>query len=67
MGANGQTGRRVANLHLPPGERYFGSREAHGLTYRSCRESGQFTAIALHLAEQLQMDPAVVRRALKEL
>ena len=28
--------RRVAKLHLPSGSKYFGSREAYGLTYTSC-------------------------------
>jgi len=37
MDAGGQTGRRVANLHLPPGQSYFGSRKALGLTYLSRR------------------------------
>jgi hypothetical protein len=30
--------RRVGKLHLPPGARYFGCRDCHGLTYRSCQE-----------------------------
>jgi hypothetical protein len=30
--------RRAAKLYLPPGGRYFGSRDAYGLTYRSCQE-----------------------------
>ena len=67
VGADGRTGRRVAKLHLPPGERYFASRRAHGLTYRSCRESGQFRAISGRLAKQLQMDPVMLSRAMKEL
>jgi hypothetical protein len=33
--------RRVAKLYLPPGGKYFGSREGYGLTYRSCQESGE--------------------------
>jgi hypothetical protein len=31
---------RVAKLYLPPDAKQFGSREAHGLTYRSCQRSG---------------------------
>lgn len=33
--------RRVAKLYLPPGERYFGCRICHDLTYRSCQKSHQ--------------------------
>ena len=33
--------RRVAKLYLPSGNKYFGSREAYGLTYTSCQESGK--------------------------
>ena len=33
--------RRVAKLYLPPGGKYFGSREGYGLTYTSCQESGK--------------------------
>lgn len=38
---DGEPPRRVAKLYLPPGGKYFGSREAHGLTYASCQESGK--------------------------
>lgn len=31
-------GRRVANLYLPPGGKYFGCRHCYDLTYRSCKE-----------------------------
>jgi hypothetical protein len=33
--------RRVAKLYLPPGAKYFGCRECHDLTYRSCQEAHQ--------------------------
>lgn len=56
--------RRVAKLHLPPGGRYFGSRAAHGLTYASCQESGQFRGLFRRLAAELGTDEAGVRRAL---
>jgi hypothetical protein len=32
------TNRRVAKLYLPPGESRFASREAYGLSYRSCQQ-----------------------------
>jgi hypothetical protein len=31
---------RVAKLYLPPDATQFASRQAHGLTYRSCQQSG---------------------------
>lgn len=34
-----RTGRRVMRLHLPPGASAFACREAHGLAYRSQRET----------------------------
>ena len=30
--------RRVGNLYLPPGSKYFGCRHCYNLTYRSCKE-----------------------------
>ena len=33
--------RRVAKLYLPSGGKYFGSREAYGLTYTTCQVSGK--------------------------
>lgn len=33
--------RRVGKLNLPAGARYFGRRECHTLTYRSCQEAHQ--------------------------
>src|SRR5262249_22314716 len=34
--------RRVGTLHLPPTARYFGCRQCHHLTYRSCQESHKY-------------------------
>jgi hypothetical protein len=31
--------RRIGKLYLPPRARYFGCRNCHGLTYRSCQEA----------------------------
>ena len=59
--------RRVTKLHLPPGARYFGSRQAYRLTYESCRESGKFASLHRRLASELGMDAASVRRSLKRL
>jgi hypothetical protein len=42
--------RRVAKLYLPPGGKYFGSRQAHGLTYTSCQESGKYDGLFRRLA-----------------
>ena len=65
--ADGGPSRRVTKLHLPPGARYFGSREAYRLTYTSCRESGKFASLHRRLAADLGMDAASVRRSLKRL
>jgi hypothetical protein len=42
--------RRVAKLYLPSGGKYFGSREAYGLTYTSCQESGKNRELFRRLA-----------------
>jgi hypothetical protein len=42
--------RRVAKLYLPSGGKYFGSREAYGLTYTSCQESGKSRGLFRRLA-----------------
>lgn len=57
--------RRVANLHLPPGQRYFGSRDAYGLTYRSSQENGAHRGLFKRLAAQIGTDEASIRRALR--
>ena len=58
--------RRVAKLYLPPGAKYFGSREAYGLTYTSCQESGKFRRLFRDLALDTGMDEAAVRAALED-
>ena len=45
--------RRVAKLYLPPGGKYFGSRQAYGLTYTSCQESGKYEGLLRRLAAAL--------------
>ena len=45
--------RRVAKLYLPPGERYFGSREAYELPYTSCQESGKYNRLFASIRTQL--------------
>jgi hypothetical protein len=57
--------RRVAKLYLPQGGRYFGSRAACGLTYRSCQESGKFSGRFRELAAQMGTDEAMIRAVLK--
>jgi hypothetical protein len=59
--------RRVAKLYLPPGGKYFGSREAYRLTYTSCQESGKFDGLCRRLAVELGMDAAAVKSSLKRL
>ena len=58
--------RRVAKLYLPPGGKYFGSREAYGLTYTSCQESGRFNRLFRDLAADTGLDEASVRAALED-
>ena len=63
---DGKDARRVGKLHLPPGEVYFGSREAYGLTYRSSQESGRFKALLTSVARSMGTDEATVRKALNQ-
>jgi hypothetical protein len=53
----------VAKLYQPPGQVYFGSREAHALTYTSCQESHD--RLFRRLAAELGTSEATVRKALK--
>jgi hypothetical protein len=55
--------RRVAKLYLPPGQVYFGSREAYGLTYTSCQES--HGRLFRQIAAEIGTSEAAVRRALR--
>ena len=64
MRGGGGPSRPVAKSYLPPGSRYFDSREARGLTYTSCRESGKFRGLFRHLAAELEIDEAIIRTAL---
>jgi hypothetical protein len=57
--------RRAAKLYLPPGARHFGSRQAHGLTYQSCRESRHFSGLWRRIGERMGVDPSLARRAFK--
>jgi hypothetical protein len=57
--------RRVAKLYLPPGGKYFGSREGYGLTYTSCQESGKNRKFWTTLAADMGTDTRMVRRALR--
>lgn len=58
-------GSRAAKLYLPRGAQRFASRTAHGLTYRSCQESGRFAALYRHLAARLDLDEATIRALTK--
>jgi hypothetical protein len=44
--------RPVRVIFLPPGQRYFGSREAHGLNYRSQKESRSLSKLLDRLARE---------------
>ena len=52
---------------FPRGGRYFASREAYGITYQSCQESGKFNGLFRLLAANMGTDEAFIRRALKRL
>jgi hypothetical protein len=58
--------RRVAKLYLPSGGKYFGSREAYGLTYTSCQESGKYRRLFRDLALDTGLSEAAVRAALND-
>ena len=57
--------RRVGKLYLPSGQKYFGSRAGHDLTYTSCQESGKDRRFFSRLAEETGLDDEVVRRLLR--
>jgi hypothetical protein len=57
--------RRVAKLYLPSGCKYFGSREAYGLTYTSCQESGKSRGLFRRLAAEVGADEKAIIRLLK--
>ncbi len=58
--------RRVAKLYLPPGGKYFGSREGYGLTYTSCQESGKFNRLYASLGAEMGMDAKTIRWLLND-
>ena len=64
---DGKPPRRAAKLYLPPGGKYFGSRQAYGLTYTSCQESGKFNGLYQRLAADMGTEPSSIRLALKRL
>jgi hypothetical protein len=43
-------GRRVGKLYLPPGERRFGCRQCHALTYKSSQESHRYDRLCALMA-----------------
>lgn len=57
---------RVAKLYLPPGAKHFGSREGHGLTYKSCQASGKERGLFRHLAAATGMDEKTISQLLKD-
>ena len=54
----------MAKLYLPSGGKYFGSREAYGLTYTSCQERGKNRGLFRRLAAEMGTDEATIRAAL---
>jgi hypothetical protein len=45
--------RRVGKLYLPSGGKYFGNRQAYGLTYASCQKSRKNDSLLRRLAPAL--------------
>ena len=62
----GGPARRAGKLYLPPGGRYFGSRDAYTLTYTSCHESRKYDGLYRRLAADMGIDTGLVRHALKQ-
>ena len=58
-------GTRATKLYLPPGQQTFACRKAYGLTYQSCRESGQFRSLYKLLGAETGIDPKNVERLMK--
>ena len=58
--------RRVAKLYLPPGGKYFGSREGYSLTYTSCQESGKNGRLWRALGAELGIGEKTMRRLMKD-
>lgn len=58
--------RRVAHLHIPPGDEYFGCRHCYDLTYTSCRESHRFDRLFNSIGKDLGVDPKIIIRAWKK-
>ena len=63
---NGRSPIRAAKLHLPPGGRYFASRQIYRLTYRSCQQSGQHRGLYRLLAARMGTDARTISRVLKD-
>jgi hypothetical protein len=60
----GECGRRVGKLYLPPGGRHFGCRRCHDLRYISSQEAHADDRALQTLAQQTGWEPAEVRRVL---
>jgi hypothetical protein len=55
--------RRTSRLYLPSGEKYFGCRQCHDLTYMSCQDSHKNTIFS-ELARETGMTQRQVRRSI---
>ncbi len=53
--------RRAGKLYLPPGQRYFGCRKCHDLTYRGCQESHQTERLLAQLGVAPGYEAAIAR------
>lgn len=59
--------RRASKLYLPPRARYFGCRQCHALTYRSCQEAHQAERIYGRLASELGYGAEIGRQLASEM
>jgi hypothetical protein len=53
--------RRVGKVYLPPGSKYFGCRQCHNLTYRSCQEAHQMERMFSRLGEEMEYNAEIGR------
>lgn len=56
--------RRCGVLYLPPGQKYYGSREGYDLTYQSAQEAHQFDSLYASIAAEMGCSMKDVKRLL---
>jgi hypothetical protein len=56
---------RTTKLHMPPGSNRFGCRQAYGLSYRSCQESGCHLGFYRMMAAKTGLSLNEIRKELR--